>query len=290
MQNAPMNKNLMVLLIVVVIIGGGYFLWNMLAGGGYFTGDIPEYRAPEDISGTQAPSPAQEMPAGGAEGIATPGIGGGMPPAAAGAGPAVSGAGAPVTPTPGGDGVAPGDGETPSEPEVPLTQEEKRDELAAFEQIDSNDIIRARLDEAIENETPVIPEEDLPYPDTGRTDPLMIVTSAVPEELRPPRSGETDYDSILEYIIKFYGTAILDSIEIEVWSVMQIGLVELVNMSINGRLITMSEGSSYDMTMGYQETLRISVASASSSLVTVGLTYSTPYGSVSKSKTYIPKD
>jgi hypothetical protein len=284
-----MNKNLMVLLIVVVIIGGGYFLWNMMAGGGYFAGDIPEYRAPEDMAGAQAPSPTQEMP-GGAEGIATPGIGGGMPPAAAGAGRDITGAGTPVTPTPGGDGVTPEAGEAPSEPETPLTQEEKRDELAAFEQIDSNDIIRARLDEAIENETPVIPEEDLPYPDTGRTDPLMIVTSAVPEELRPPRSGETDYDSILEYIIKFYGTAILDSIEIEVWSVMQIGLVELVNMSINGRLITMSEGSSYDMSMGYQETLRISVASASSSLVTVGLTYSTPYGSVSKSKTYIPKD
>lgn len=288
MQNAPMNKNLMILLVVVVVLGGGYLLWNMLAGGGYFTGDIPEYRPAEDTPAQQAPQTPQGMP-GGAENIAMPGVGGGALP---GAGQAVPGgaAGPGIPAIPGGDGEAPEPGEAPSEPETPLTQEEKRDELAAFEQIDSNDIIKARLKEAKANETLVDPDEDLPYPDTSRTDPLMIVTSAVPEELRPPRSGETDYDSILEYIIKSYGTAVLDSIEIEVWSVMQIGLYEMVNMSINGRLITMSEGSSYDMQMGYQETLRISVASASQGLVTIGLTYSTPYGSVSKSKTYIPKD
>jgi hypothetical protein len=275
-----MNKNLLILLIVVVVFGGGYLLWNMMAGGGYFAGDIPEYRPVEDTPAQQAPPPAQELPTG-IPGMAMPGIGGGVP---------VGGeAATPGTPAAPGD-EAPGISEAPSETEIPLTQEEKRDELAAFEQIDSNDIIRARLKEAEASETLVDPEEDLPYPDTGRTDPLMIITSAIPEEIRPPRSGETDYDSILEYIIKSYGTAILDSVEIEVWSVMQIGLYELVNMSINGRLLTMSEGSSYDMQMGYQETLRISMASASQSLVTIGLTYSTPYGSVSKTKTYIPKD
>ncbi len=288
MQNAPMNKNLMIILIVVVVLGGGYLLWNFMAGGGYFAGDIPEYIAPEESPAEQAAPPAQKMPAGGAQ-IAMPGIGADMP---AATGPAAPGeAATPGAPAiPGVDGEAPGAGEVPSEPEVLLTQEEKRDELAAFEQIDSNDIIRARLKEAEASETPVIPEEELPYPDTGRTDPLMIVTSAIPEEIRPPRSGETDYDSILEYIIKSYGTAVLDSIEIEVWSVMQIGLVQRVNMSINGQLVTRSEGSSISIPMGYQETLRITVVSASQSLVTIGLTYSTPYGSVSKTKTYIPKD
>jgi len=282
MQNAPMNKNLLILLIVVVVFGGGYLVYNMMAGGNYFAGDIPEYIAPEESPATQAPPPVQPVPPAGPEGLAVPGIGGGMP--------VGGGAATPGTPAaPGGE--APETGVAPSEPgAAALTQEEKRDELAAFEQIDSNDIIKARLDEAKASETEVIPEEDLPFPDTGRTDPLMIVTSAIPEELRPPRSGETDYDSILEYIIKSYGTAVLDSIEIEVWSVMQIGLVQLVNLSINGQIATMSEGSSMDMQMGYQETLRISVVSASQSLVTIGLTYSTPYGSVSKSKTYIPKD
>jgi len=282
MQNAPMNKNLLILLIVVVVFGGGYLVYNMMAGGNYFAGDIPEYIAPEESPAAQAPPPVQPMPPAGPEGLAIPGIGGGMP--------VGGGAATPGTPAaPGGE--APEAGVAPSEPgAAALTQEEKRDELAAFEQIDSNDIIKARLDEAQANETEVIPEEDLPFPDTGRTDPLMIVNSAIPEELRPPRSGETDYDSILEYIIKSYGTAVLDSIEIEVWSVMQIGLVQLVNLSINGQIATMSEGSSMDMQMGYQETLRISVVSASQSLVTIGLTYSTPYGSVSKSKTYIPKD
>jgi|GEM_PF-1962084 len=283
MQNAPMNKNLLILLIVVVVFGGGYLLYNMIAGGNYFAGDIPEYRPVDDTPVQPTPPPAQEAPAGMPGGVAAPGLGDGMSIVPEGAAPQT-----PATPGPGGE--APGISGAPATPGAPLTQEEKMNELAAFEQIDSNDIIRARLEEAEANETVVDPEQDLPYPDTGRTDPLMIVTSAIPEELRPPRSGETDYDSILEYIIKSYGTAVLDSIEIEVWSVMQIGLVELVNMSVNGRLLTMSEGSSYDVQMGYQETLRISIASASSSLVTVGLTYSTPYGSVSKSKTYIPKD
>lgn len=288
MQNAPMNKNLMIILIVVVVLGGGYLLWNFMAGGGYFAGDIPEYIAPEESPAEQAPPPTQEMPRG-AEGIAMPGIGIDMP---AATGPAAPGeAATPVAPAiPGVDGEAPGADEAPSEPEVALTQEEKRDELAAFEQIDSNDIIRARLEEAEASETPVIPEEDLPYPDTGRTDPLMIVTSAIPEELRPPRSGETDYDSVLEYLIKSYGTAVLDSIEIEVWSVMQIGLVQRVNMSINGQLVTIREEGYREMQMGYQETLRITVVSASQSLVTIGLKYSTPNVSVSKTKTYIPKD
>lgn len=281
MQNAPMNRNLMILLILAVVVGGPILYFTYMSGSGYMAGDIPEYRPPEDAPAQQAPPTAQDAPTGMPGGMAAPDIGGGMP---IGMGEITPGA--PAVP----DEEAPGTAEAPPKPEAPLTQEEKMDELAAFEQIDSNDIIKARLEEAEANETVVDPEQDLPYPDTGRTDPLMIISSAIPEEIRPPRSGETDYDSILEYIIKSYGTAVLDSIEIEVWSVMQIGLVELVNMSINGRLLTMSEGSSYDMTMGYQETLRISVSSASSSLVTIGLTYSTPYGSVSKSKTYIPKD
>jgi len=281
MQNAPMNRNLLILLILVVVIGGPILYVTYMSGSGYMGGDIPAYIPEEDTPAQQAPPPAQEMPAGMPGGMAVPGIGGGMP--------VGEGAVTPGTPAAPGD-EAPGISEAPSEPEVALTQEEKRDELAAFEQIDSNDIIKARLKEAEASETLVDPEEDLPYPDTGRTDPLMIITSAIPEEIRPPRSGETDYDSILEYIIKSYGTAVLDSIEIEVWSVMQIGLNELVNMSINGRITTMSEGSSRSMQMGYQETLQISVGSASQSLVTIVLTYSTPYHSVSRTKTYIPKD
>ena len=79
MQNAPMNKNLLILLIVVVVFGGGYLVYNMMAGGNYFAGDIPEYIAPEESPAAQAPPPVQPMPPAGPEGLAIPGIGGGMP-------------------------------------------------------------------------------------------------------------------------------------------------------------------------------------------------------------------
>ncbi len=287
MQNAPISKNLLIWLIVVVVLGGGYLLYTFMAGGGYFMGDIPEYRPVETTPAEEAPPAPSPAPSGPGT-PASPGLGiaapGAAPPPVAG-GETVPGAAA--GPGTGEDREA---GEEPEKPKTPLTQEEKRSELAAFEQIESVDIVEARLEEAVASETEVIPEEDRPFPDTGRTDPLMVVNSAIPEELRPPRSGETDYDSILEYLIKSYGTEILESIEIEVWSVMQIGLNELVNMSVNGRLMTMSEGASTQMQLGYQETLRITVASASQSLVTINLTYSNPYGSVSKTNTYIPKE
>jgi hypothetical protein len=167
-----------------------------------------------------------------------------------------------------------------------MTEKQKTDAMKAFEKVDSHDIMMKRQEEAKDTETKLEPDKDLPYPDTGRTDPLFIVSEAVPEELRPPRSGETDYDSILDFLITAYGTELLDSVQIEVWSVMQIGMEKYVNMSIDGMLATVPEGRGGTLPNG----VSITVASASQDEVIISLSFSTPYSSVSKSKSYIPKD
>ncbi|OGK11150.1 MAG: hypothetical protein A2Y63_04920 [Candidatus Riflebacteria bacterium RBG_13_59_9] len=178
---------------------------------------------------------------------------------------------------------------SPDRATAEMTEEQKMDELAAFEAIDSRGIIAARMEEAIGNETVVDPEEGLPYEDTGRVDPLAIVSSAIPKELRPPRSGETDYDEILDFLITAYGTALLDSVQIEVWSVMQMGLEKMVNMSVNQQLMTMPEGGSYPVDVG-GATVMMTVSSASQSVVVITLSFNSGYTSVSKTKTFVPKD
>ncbi len=167
-----------------------------------------------------------------------------------------------------------------------MTPKQKDDALKAFEKIDSHDIMKSRQEEAKKAETQVDAEKEVPYPDTGRTDPLFINNQAIPEELRPPRTGETDYDSILDFLITAYGTEMLDQVQIEVWSVMQIGLEKYVNMSINGGLATIPEGRGGTLQNG----VNITVASASQSEVVIVLSFSSAYTSVSKTKSYIPKE
>lgn len=167
-----------------------------------------------------------------------------------------------------------------------MTPEQKDTALKAFEKIDSHDIMISRQEEAQKAETVVDAENELPYPDTGRTDPLFINNQAIPEELRPPRTGESDYDSILDFLITAYGTEMLDQVQIEVWSVMQIGLEKYVNMSINGMLATVPEGGGGQLGNG----VNITVASASQSEVVIVLSFSSAYSSVSKTKSYIPKE
>jgi hypothetical protein len=167
-----------------------------------------------------------------------------------------------------------------------MTPQQKDTALKAFEKIDSHDIMISRQEEAKTSETKVDAENELPYPDTGRTDPLFINNQAIPEELRPPRTGDSDYDSILDFLITAYGTEMLDQVQIEVWSVMQIGLEKYVNMSINGMLATLPEGGGGQLPNG----VSISVASASQSEVIISLSFSSAYSSVSKTKSYIPKE
>jgi hypothetical protein len=290
MQDGPINKNLLITLIVVVAAGAIYMAVVFFSGG-FNTGDIPEYVPPSGAPAQPAPAVEQtqpQPPAAGPGGPAAPGLGTPIP----GGGPAPGG---PTPGTPGGEAPSlPGGAPAGEEPPVAYTEEEKMDELAAFEQIDSRGILYERLAEARENETKVNADEDLPYPDTGRIDPLMIVSSAIPEELRPPRTGETDWDSVLEYLIAEEGTAIIDAINITVWSVMEIGMETWVNIEIeapflaNPVLGSMPEGQSIRlnyMSYGTPQTLTITCTSASPKVVT----FSMSAGGASKSKTYIPK-
>jgi len=307
MPEGPINKNLLIALIAVVAVGVIYFVWAMLSGSQFGGSDIPEFSGYADKPAAppvEVQQPAEPQAPAGPGAPATPGFGGpaapglgGLMPGGEGEGPAPGGP-APGGPTPGGPGGEPPalPGGTPAgeQPAAPLSEEEQMDELAAFEQIDSRDIINERMEEAKASETEVIPEEDLPYPETGRIDPLMVVSSAIPEELRPPRTGETDWDSVLEYLITAQGTAIIDAINITVWSVMEIGMDTWVNIEIeapfleNPVLGSMPEGQSTRLnyqSYGTMQTLTITCTSATPRLVTFSLSA----GGASKSKSYIPK-
>lgn len=270
MKGQMVNRNLMIALVVVVALGAVYFLFS----GGFsslFQPDIPQYTgqtsappaepqapqpaAPQPKPGTVGPSPIS-TPEGGEEGAPAPSSG------ATGAGLAPSPA-APVTKSP--------EEEKPKEEaKKPLTEEEKKGGLEAFKKIDSREIVRKRLEEAEKKLTKVDPEEGLPYPGVGRVDPLTY-TRDWPEELRPPRSGETDWDKVLEYMMAAYGAAELKSIQIEVLSVMKIGLVDFVDFRVQSpysgsRIYTMSVGASTFIGPVYLE-----VTSASKDLVTIFL-------------------
>ena len=163
MQNAPLNKNLLTWLIVVVVIGVVYLLITLLSGGGGFsTRDIPE---PAGLSGSEpvqtGSQPASTPPpTGGAPG---PSIGGTSMMGASMGGETTAG----LSPEAGGE--RPGEAvPSPDRATAEMTEEQKMDELAAFEAIDSRGIIAARMQEAIDNETVVDDEEEIPYEDTGR--------------------------------------------------------------------------------------------------------------------------
>jgi len=297
MQNAPINKTLMTWLIVAVALAVIYFGWTLFlgGGGGFGTGDIPEPTGlrPSPAPETAAP-PAEEAPPPSPPvqgGPAAPAVGGAPSPAPQqGQGPVAGGSPAPGAPSPGAP-APPAGPETgaPAEAAAPareLSEEEEMEGLAAFEKIDSREIIQARLKEAESDLTVVDADAGLPYPDTGRSDPLTIISSAIPEELRPPRTGETDYDEILDFLITFYGTSLLESVEIEVWSVMQMGLVRMVNLSVDGMLATIPEGRSVTLPSG----VVLTVNSASQDEVSITLSFDAGYTSVSKTKTFIPKD
>jgi len=255
----------LIVLVVLLVLAVVYFVFS----GGFSSlvgSDIPEYAAPTP-EGTIAPT--AEPPA------AAPGGGTG---ATAPAAPSIGGA----TTAPEGAGVAAAPGAAPAAAKEKLTSEEKLEKLEAFRKIDSREILARRIEEAREGETVVNAEEGLPYPEVGRTDPLFIVSDAIPKELRPPRTGESDTDKVFEELIRqAIETAILDSVRIEVWSVMRIGLTTMVNLSVDGRLGTLPVG--YPLDMGYYS---LTITSASQRLVTIVL----QSGDISKTRSFVPRD
>jgi len=82
-------------------------------------------------------------------------------------------------------------------------------------------------------------------PETGRADPLTRIRDAVPDDLKPPRSGDTDETDIITYLETQMATQAVLEVEfsLQCHSVIQIGLIKFVNVAIgNGPSRTIPQG------------------------------------------------
>jgi len=209
--------------------------------------------------------------------------------------------GAPTGTPPGGGATGaapPSTGAPPAGPsetapaEAPkLTEEEKTAGLEAFKKVDSRDILRKRLEEADKQVTKVDPEKGVPYPGVGRIDPLTFVDEAIPEELRPPRSGETDIDKVLEYLMAAWSTEIIEQVHIRVFSVMKIGLETWVNLEVDTPYYAPVSGAlrvggamHFGDPTGRGMDIDVYLDSADQKLVT----FTIYVGSISKTKSFVP--
>jgi hypothetical protein len=142
-------------------------------------------------------------------------------------------------------------------------------------------------------------DEDNPdtyIPDTGRNDPLTVVEDAMPEELRPPRSGDDEENEILSYFFSQFATEAVNMVmnNLQVYSMVQIGLEKRVTMGIPGMgAFTVSEGSQSGFgigVQGYMVNVEFLVAKVSEDDITVIIS-GTPEGSdvtITKEAHYIP--
>jgi hypothetical protein len=93
--------------------------------------------------------------------------------------------------------------------------------------------------------TPSDEESDDFIPETGRVDPLTRVSDAVPDDLKPARTGETDETDIITYLETQMATEAVLEVEfsLQCHSVIQIGLIKFVNVAIgNGPSRSIPEG------------------------------------------------
>ena len=150
----------------------------------------------------------------------------------------------------GEDAEADGDDAEADDDEEAVSEEEEEladDPLAKFSAMDPRDLIIQKYDDLKEKQTePWNPDSEDFVPETGRVDPLTLVDKAIPDELKPPRSGETDENEIQNYLNTQFATrrAKLVLNEIECHNVIQIGLVKFATFGIPGSLQTIQEGGS----------------------------------------------
>ena len=181
------------------------------------------------------------------------------------------------------------------EDEVP----ENLDPIDNFKAMDPRDIIISKYEDMAGRKTEPWNEEDPEHfiPETGRPDPMTRVFDSVPDELKPPRAGETDQNQIDEYLVATEATAIVESIALmlQCHNVIQIGLDKYGTFSIpGGGQFLLSEGQQTGQTVGSSTGIPIQisivVASITTDEVRVNIS-ATGYGtttSVSKSVVYIP--
>lgn len=178
-----------------------------------------------------------------------------------------------------------------------LTEDER---IVNFQNLDPRDIIIKKYDKMAELHTEPWNaeknEEDF-IPETGRIDPLNPVDSAIPDELKPPRSGETDQNLIETYLVSVACTAAVDSIRqmVQVYNVLKIGAQKYVSIGIGGQRGSIEVGQSFGFMAGSVGNIpimvQLTIASATESEVVIDVTASGQgtATSVSKTQIFIPR-
>lgn len=211
-----------------------------------------------------------------------------------------------------GDAAAETEALTGDSRAVPMASEEPEDEEPAeddeavsedpvenFKNLDPRDIIIKKYEDLESRKTePWNPEDEGYIPNTGRIDPLTRVRSAVPDELKPPRAGETDMNEINTYLIADAATMIVDQISMtmQCHNVIQIGLSKYASFSYGGGPpFPLEEGFSTQVNAGSVNGIpimaSIMLTSVSADQVVLRIT---AFGqgtatSVTKNQTYIPR-
>lgn len=180
----------------------------------------------------------------------------------------------------------------------PASADQLLEQLKAWSAQDPRTIIDKKFEDLQGKETKPWDDEnpETYIPDTGRNDPLTPIRDALPEELRPPRGGDDDENEIMTYLFTQYATQAVDAVmnNLQVYSMVQIGLRKLVTMGVPGqRPFTVEEGQSsgFDIDIdGYLVSVDFSVAAVSEDDVTLVISGS-PRGStvsVTKEAHFIP--
>lgn len=189
------------------------------------------------------------------------------------------------------------EGEEAAEDEA-AEEEVVDDPVENFKNLDPRDIIIMKYEDLESRKTEPWDEESEDFiPNTGRSDPLTRVRSAVPDELKPPRAGETDMNEINTYLVAAQASMIVDAISssLQCHNVIQIGLSKYANFSFSGSQPTaLQEGQSFgfqaDVVNGIPIIATVTVASISTSQVTMSITAAGQgtTTSVTKNKVFIP--
>jgi len=194
-----------------------------------------------------------------------------------------------------GDEVMAEDGaEAEAEPEAPANP------IDQFKALDPREIIDRKYEDLQEQHTEPWNEEKPGefIPDTGRVDPLTRVREAIPEELKPPRAGETDENDIVSYFVARDATVMAYTLAygMECYNVIQIGIEKQATMSVFGNTFMMSEGESAGpINVGQSSGIPLSATLTCTSIsesevhVTVTVSGDGTTTSISKAMTFIPK-
>jgi hypothetical protein len=264
----------------------------------------------QGVSSAPAAKPAGSAPADAGKPAAGPSAGGAAPAAPAGGKDAAKpGAATPATPGGKDAGTAPKAGgaaeagkEAKAEAgkkgagEGELSEDER---IINFQNLEPKDIILKKYEDMHQKlSEPWNPEKDEAdfIPETGRIDPLNPVDSAIPDELKPPRSGETDENQIQTYLVAQACTEAVDAIRmaVQVRNVLKIGAETYVTIAIGDRRASLTVGQAFQEfvgTVGFIPiivTVMISSASADEVVLDVSATGEGTATTVSKSQIYLP--